>query len=167
MIIQIAIGIVIAIASSIITYLFSRHQFYNSIYYQESIDFVKRYHLKLLSSINNVHFHTYLISNPEIDVDIKIKICSLKDALSSFGISIKEYAANGGVMLLRKIDERLADTILGLQGRQDLWNIEEPYSEETEEFNFRATIFSDLSEHFNKISLKVIVSSYKAALKMK
>jgi len=165
MITQIIIGIVIAIVSSTITYLFSQHQFYNSFYYQNSIDFVKRYHLKLLSSIHNVNYHIYLISNPEIDVDMDIKIDGLKNALKFFGISINEYVANGGVILLRRLNERLAALILGLQGRQDLWNMEEPYSEETGEFNFNASIFPELLEQFNKISLKHIVSSYKAILK--
>jgi len=159
-------GLVVAVVSATVAYMFAKYHFYSSVRYQEALKFFSNYHIKLLVALHNVEFTCYLLARDDITVPVETLIESLRDSLQRFDVALREYGEHGGIMILHFLDEKLAAQVLGLQGRHDLWNAEKPFDPSTGELKFNISLLKELNQQLRKVSLKHILKSYRDILGM-
>jgi hypothetical protein len=153
------------ICTAILSWFLTRRHFYTNLYYTEGIEFIKKFHLPLLTALQNVMFNTRIALKPSlVERDVNIVNESLKVSIESFKKALEEYVKNAGHTILEEIDMDLSKKLLYTLATHDLWA-----SKDNKNCDFLALPFDpieiqDIYSKLGKISFKNIIESLKHIL---
>jgi len=143
-------------------WLTTRHRFYANLYYTEGIEFIKKYHLPLLTTLQIVIFNIRTILGHSVKVDINVQNTNLELSLKALEKTLDEYVKNAGHVILKEIDTELSKELLRTQATRDLWSHGElPYDESSGSITFNPKRIQTLYSKLSKVPLNSITEGFK------